>query len=193
MTKRVFDIVVALLLIVLLAWMYVIVYVVLKCTMKGPVIFKQRRNGKDGFVFYIYKFRTMHDNREADFLQAIDDDPRCTVFGKFLRHTRVDEIPQFFNVLIGDMSLVGPRPHMVAETDYYSALIPNYKERLKIKPGITGWAQVNGCFGATPELWMMQKRVDCDVWYIKNHNIWLDIKIIGKEFNLFFQRLSNKI
>jgi len=192
MSKRLFDILIASILILLLSWIYIFVYVVSSFTMCGPVIFKQKRNGLNGSVFFIYKFRTMRENGEADIMPARDYDPRCTLFGKFIRHTRLDELPQFFNVLKGDMSLVGPRPHMVAETEYYAERIGNYMDRLKIKPGITGWAQVNGCFGETTELWMMEKRVEYDIWYINNHTVWLDIKIIGREFALFFKRICNK-
>lgn len=159
------------------------------CTMGGPIMFRQKRSGKDGKSFLIYKFRTMRENDEADTLPALDNDPRCTRFGSFLRWSCVDELPQLLNVLFGDMSLVGPRPHMLADTEHYAALIPNYMERLRIKPGLTGWAQVNGYRGATPELWMMEKRVEYDLWYIEHGNIWLDIKIIHKEFALFFKKI----
>jgi len=188
--KRLFDILVSLLQIIfILSWVYVIVFVISKCTMRGPIMFRQKRSGKDGKVFNIYKFRTMRENDEADTLPASDDDPRCTRFGTFLRRTCVDELPQLLNILKGDMSLVGPRPHMIADTEHYSALIPNYMDRLKMTPGLTGWAQVNGYRGATPELWMMEKRVEYDLWYIEHHSIWLDIKIINKEFALFFKKV----
>lgn len=193
MLKRAFDIIVSLFQIVfLLSWVYVIVFIVSKCTMPGPVMFRQRRSGKDGKIFLIYKFRTMRDNKEADILPAIDNDPRCSKFGLFLRRTCIDELPQLLNVLKGEMSLVGPRPHMVAETEYYAQCIPNYMDRLKIKPGLTGWAQVNGYRGATPELWMMEKRVEYDLWYIEHRTLWLDVKIIYKEFALFFKKVFNR-
>jgi putative colanic acid biosynthesis UDP-glucose lipid carrier transferase len=117
-------------------------------------------------------------NAESDKLQATKDDPRKTKLGDFLRKTSLDELPQFFNVLIGNMSVVGPRPHMVSHTEEYSALIEKYMIRHAVKPGITGWAQVNGYRGGTKYLWQMEKRVEHDVWYIRNWNIFLDIKII---------------
>ncbi|MBQ8773444.1 MAG: sugar transferase, partial [Muribaculaceae bacterium] len=115
---------------------------------------------------------------ESDSAQARRDDPRTTRVGEFLRHTSIDELPQFFNVLKGDMSVVGPRPHMIKHTQDYSRLIDRYMVRHVIKPGITGWAQVNGYRGQTEELWQMEKRVEADVWYIENWNFILDLKII---------------
>ena len=117
-------------------------------------------------------------NSQANTLQATADDPRKTKFGDFLRRSSLDELPQFFNVLIGDMSVVGPRPHMISHTEEYSALIDRYMVRHAVKPGITGWAQVNGYRGATKQLWQMEKRVEHDVWYIRNWNVFLDLKII---------------
>ena len=120
----------------------------------------------------------MRVNSQANILQATADDPRKTKFGDFLRRSSLDELPQFFNVLIGDMSVVGPRPHMISHTEEYSALIDRYMVRHAVKPGITGWAQVNGYRGATKQLWQMEKRVEHDVWYIRNWNVFLDLKII---------------
>ncbi len=120
----------------------------------------------------------MRVNSQANTLQATADDPRKTKFGDFLRRSSLDELPQFFNVLIGDMSVVGPRPHMISHTEEYSALIDRYMVRHAVKPGITGWAQVNGYRGATKQLWQMEKRVEHDVWYIRNWNVFLDLKII---------------
>ena len=120
----------------------------------------------------------MKVNKEADTLQATADDPRKTKFGDFLRRSSIDELPQFFNVLIGNMSVVGPRPHMISHTEEYSALIEKYMVRHAVKPGITGWAQVNGYRGATKQLWQMEKRVEHDVWYIRNWNFFLDVKIV---------------
>jgi putative colanic acid biosynthesis UDP-glucose lipid carrier transferase len=120
----------------------------------------------------------MRVNANCDTTQATKDDPRKTKFGDFLRRTSIDELPQFFNVWRGDMSIVGPRPHMLAHTDYYSDVIRSYMMRHIVRPGITGWAQVNGYRGITDELWKMEKRVEYDVWYIEHWNFFLDLKII---------------
>jgi putative colanic acid biosynthesis UDP-glucose lipid carrier transferase len=155
-------------------------------TSPGPIFFKQKRTGYLGNEFNCYKFRTMHVNNTADSAQATKDDPRKTRFGDFLRRTSIDELPQFFNVLRGDMSVVGPRPHMLKHTDYYSDLIKSYMVRHVVRPGITGWAQVNGYRGITDELWKMEKRVEYDVWYIEHWNFFLDLKIIVRTvFNAF--------
>lgn len=150
----------------------------IKLSSPGPVFFRQKRTGIFGREFVCYKFRTMRVNAQSDTAQATENDPRKTRFGDFLRRTSLDELPQFFNVFIGNMSVVGPRPHMVSHTVEYSALIDKYMVRHAVKPGITGWAQVNGFRGGTKELWQMERRVDCDVWYIRNWNIFLDAKII---------------
>ena len=120
----------------------------------------------------------MSVNKDSDTMQASKNDPRKTRVGDFLRKTSIDELPQFFNVLRGDMSVVGPRPHMIKHTEDYSKLIDKYMMRHIIKPGITGWAQVNGYRGQTKELWQMQKRVEYDVWYAENWNLALDFKVI---------------
>ena len=144
----------------------------------APVFFKQKRTGFKGKEFNCYKFRTMKVNANSDQLQASRHDPRKTRVGEFLRKTSLDELPQFINVFVGDMSVVGPRPHMVKHTQDYSKIIDKYMLRHLIKPGITGWAQVNGYRGETRELWQMERRVEYDVWYIEHWNFWLDIKII---------------
>ena len=120
----------------------------------------------------------MHINRQADSLQATENDPRKFAFGSFMRKTNLDEFPQFFNVLIGDMSIVGPRPHMLHHTEVYGRLIDKYMVRHFCKPGITGIAQVTGCRGETKELWQMEERVKKDIWYIENWTFWLDIRIM---------------
>ena len=148
--------------------------------MPGPLFFKQKRTGYDGKAFYCYKFRSMKINKEADTLQAVKDDPRVTKWGRFIRHTNIDELPQFINVLKGDMSLVGPRPHMLAHTDYYSSLISDYMIRHYVKPGITGWAQTHGERGETKTVDDMKRRVKRDIWYIEHWSFWLDIQIICK-------------
>jgi len=132
----------------------------------------------NGESFNILKFRSMHVNKDADTLQATKDDPRKFAFGSFMRRTNIDELPQFYNVLKGDMSVVGPRPHMLKHTEQYSKLIDSYMVRHFAKPGITGWAQVNGFRGETQELWQMTGRVKRDIWYIENWTVWLDIRII---------------
>jgi putative colanic acid biosynthesis UDP-glucose lipid carrier transferase len=126
----------------------------------------------------MFKFRSMHVNQEADQIQASKDDPRKFPFGNFMRRTSLDELPQFWNVLMGDMSIVGPRPHMLAHTEMYAQLIEKYMVRHLVKPGITGWAQVNGSRGETKELWQMEERVLRDIWYVEHWSIWLDLRII---------------
>lgn len=177
--KRTFDILVsAFFLVFFFSWIFVIVAIIMKITMPGPIFFKQKRSGLDGKDFWCYKFRSMKVNKEADTLQATKDDPRKTKFGNIMRHTNIDELPQFWNVLIGNMSLVGPRPHMLKHTEMYSKLIGKYMVRHFVKPGITGWAQVTGSRGETHELWQMEERVKKDIWYIEHWSFWLDIKIM---------------
>lgn len=146
----------------------------------GPLYFKQARTGYNGKSFGIYKFRSMKVNADADKLQATKDDPRKTPFGDFLRRSSIDELPQFINVFKGDMSVIGPRPHMEYHTEVYSELIGNYMVRHLSKPGITGWAQVNGCRGETKTVEEMQKRVEHDIWYIEHWSPLLDIEIFFK-------------
>ncbi len=177
--KRIFDIIVSLIAIVLVSCTILIpVIIAIKLSSKGPIFFAQKRTGYRGREFTCYKFRTMRVNAQADTLQATKDDPRKTKVGDFLRKTSIDELPQFFNVLIGNMSVVGPRPHMVKHTDEYRKLIDKYMVRHMIKPGITGLAQVSGYRGQTEELWQMEKRVEYDVKYIESWTLSLDIKII---------------
>jgi putative colanic acid biosynthesis UDP-glucose lipid carrier transferase len=152
----------------------------IKLTSPGPVLFKQRRYGLEGNVVDVMKFRTMsvcEDGRNVP--QATANDPRVTSFGAFLRRTSLDELPQFFNVLRGDMSIVGPRPHAVAHNEQYRRLIHGYMLRHKVKPGITGWAQVNGWRGETDTLEKMQKRVEYDLEYVRDWSLLFDLKIIG--------------
>ena len=146
----------------------------------GPILFRQKRTGYKGKPFTMYKFRSMKVNDEADRLQATADDPRKTRFGDFLRRTSIDELPQFINVLKGDMSIIGPRPHMEMHTDIYTRLVDEYLVRHMVKPGITGWAQVNGCRGETPTTENMAERVRYDIWYIENWSLALDIRIFFK-------------
>lgn len=179
--KRVFDFVVSLLfLCTLFPIILIIVAIVSKMTMPGPLFFKQKRTGYDGKDFVCYKFRSMKVNKDSDKVQAVKDDPRVTKWGLLMRHTNIDELPQFINVLKGNMSIVGPRPHMLAHADYYSQLISDYMIRHYVKPGITGWAQTHGERGETKTVDDMKRRVEKDIWYIEHWSFWLDIQIILK-------------
>jgi putative colanic acid biosynthesis UDP-glucose lipid carrier transferase len=151
-----------------------------KLTAPGPVLFKQLRHGWDGKPVKVYKFRTMvvHSEEGGQVTQACKGDSRITPFGAFLRRTSLDELPQFFNVLQGRMSIVGPRPHAIAHNEEYKDQIDEYMLRHKVKPGITGWAQVNGWRGETDTLEKMQKRVEYDLYYIDHWSLWFDLKII---------------
>lgn len=157
-----------------------VIAIAIKLTSPGPVLFKQYRTGINGRKFKVYKFRSMVVHQEArdEVTQAKKQDPRITRIGAFLRRTSLDELPQFFNVMQGRMSIVGPRPHALAHNEYYKDLVESYMQRHKVKPGITGWAQVNGYRGETDTLEKMQKRVEYDLWYIDNWSMWLDLKII---------------
>ena len=176
--KRLFDIAFSTLVLLALLPLFPIMALIIKMQSKGPVFFKQMRTGLNGDSFMCYKFRSMHVNADADRVQATKHDPRKFPFGEFMRKTNLDELPQFFNVLKGDMSVVGPRPHMIFHTEKYSALIDKYMVRHFSKPGITGYAQVTGFRGETEELWQMEGRIRKDIWYIENWSMWLDIKII---------------
>ncbi|MCM1162800.1 MAG: undecaprenyl-phosphate glucose phosphotransferase [Muribaculaceae bacterium] len=176
--KRGFDILFSSAFLLVSPLIFIPVAIAIKLTSPGPVFFRQRRTGYMGNEFWCYKFRTMHVNNDADSLQASKDDPRKTSLGDFLRRTSIDELPQFYNVLRGEMSVVGPRPHMLKHTEDYSRLISNYMVRHFIKPGITGWAQVMGYRGQTEELWQMERRVEHDIWYIEHWSFLLDVKII---------------
>lgn len=176
--KRVFDILVSLGMLVPTVLAMPVIWLIIKIQSPGPIFFKQLRTGLDGKDFYCYKFRSMHVNKDADKLQATKDDPRKFPFGNIMRKANIDELPQFFNVLKGDMSIVGPRPHMLAHTEMYSALIDKYMVRHFVKPGVTGWAQVTGYRGETKELWQMEERIRRDIWYMEHWSIWLDIRIV---------------
>jgi putative colanic acid biosynthesis UDP-glucose lipid carrier transferase len=177
--KRTFDILFSFcFLVTIFPFLYIIFGIIIKLSSSGPVIFKQTRTGIYGKDFDCYKFRSMRMNEDADEKQAEKDDPRTTKIGHFLRRFNLDEIPQFYNVLKGDMSVVGPRPHMLKHTELYSSFIDKYMVRHLIKPGITGWAQVNGFRGETKTTEQMDKRVRCDVWYLENWTFILDMKIV---------------
>jgi putative colanic acid biosynthesis UDP-glucose lipid carrier transferase len=176
--KRAFDIIMSSICLCFYPLIYIPVAITIKLTSPGPVYFKQERTGYRGKSFQCLKFRSMHVNKDSDKAQATEHDPRKTKFGDFLRRSSIDELPQFINVWKGDMSIVGPRPHMLKHTDEYSRIISQYMVRHTVKPGITGWAQVNGFRGITDELWKMEKRVEHDVWYIEHWSFALDLKII---------------
>ena len=179
--KRAFDIVVSLLfLCTLFPIILLFVTIITKITMPGPVFFRQKRTGIYGKDFYCIKFRSMKINADSDRVQATKNDPRKTRWGNIMRKTNIDEFPQFWNVLMGDMSIVGPRPHMLKHTEEYSKLIDKYMMRHFVKPGITGWSQVTGFRGETKELSQMEGRVQGDIWYIEHWSFWLDIYIMYK-------------
>ncbi|AGX86460.1 undecaprenyl-phosphate glucose phosphotransferase [Candidatus Symbiobacter mobilis] len=180
LAKAVEDFVGASLILCLIAIPMLAIAVAIKVTSRGPVLYKQLRHGWNGKPIWVYKFRTMVEHQEPDFqvTQATRSDPRVTRVGAFLRKTSLDELPQFLNVLQGRMSIVGPRPHAVAHNEYYKELVPGYMRRHTVKPGITGWAQINGYRGETDTLEKMQRRVDYDMYYINHLSIWFDLKII---------------
>ena len=147
-----------------------------------PLLFTQNRTGWDGRRFKIYKLRTLKKETFDKTIQVQDGDKRVLKFGKIIRRYSIDELPQFYNVLKGDMSIVGPRPHMVEHDIMYAALFSNFLKRHKCNPGLTGWAQVNGLRGATPKPEVMKRRMEFDLWYLNNWTIWLDLYIIFKTF-----------
>ncbi|SDJ66610.1 undecaprenyl-phosphate glucose phosphotransferase [Microbulbifer yueqingensis] len=177
--KRLEDLVLSSVILVLISPLMLLIALGIKLTSKGPVIFKQHRYGLDGRPIKVWKFRSMttQDNG-SKVVQASRNDARITPFGRFLRRTSLDELPQFFNVLQGRMSIVGPRPHAVAHNEQYRALVDGYMLRHKVKPGITGWAQVNGWRGETETVEKMSKRVEHDLHYIRNWSLWLDLRIV---------------
>ena len=186
--KRCFDLAAATAVLLLLSPLMLLTALWIKLDSRGPVFFLQTRNGFNGRAFRIVKFRSMHVLEDGHTIrQATREDPRVTKIGRWLRRTNIDELPQLFNVLYGNMSLVGPRPHAAAHNTEYESLIGNYAFRYHVKPGITGWAQVNGYRGETPITDMMEKRVDLDLWYVNNWTIWLDIKILFRTLILGLQ------
>jgi len=177
--KRAFDIIFSLLIIVfVLSWLLPILALLIKLNSKGPVFFVQLRSGKDNKQFRCFKFRSLSVNKDAHTRQVTRDDARITPLGKFLRKTNLDELPQFFNVLMGNMSVVGPRPHMLRHTEMYSKLLEEYMIRHFVKPGVTGWAQVNGLRGEIKQQEQLRNRIEHDIWYMENWSLWLDLRII---------------
>ena len=186
LVKRGSDLVLASLVLLLTAPLLLALAVGVRLSSPGPVIFRQRRNGRAGEPIEIYKFRSMRVGAEPDDAQASRDDPRVTPFGAFMRRRSLDELPQFVNVLQGRMSVVGPRPHAVAHNEQYRSLIKAYWVRHKVRPGITGWAQVNGLRGETDTLEKMQRRIEYDLEYLRNWSLMLDLQIVARTIKLVF-------
>jgi len=180
LSKSLLEKTVALLAIILLSPVLLVIALAVKINSPGPVFFKQDRHGWNGKVIQVWKFRSMRVHDDLEVKQASRNDSRITAVGRFIRRTSLDELPQLFNVLQGHMALVGPRPHAIAHNNYYSGKILAYMARHRIKPGITGLAQINGCRGETDTIDKMQKRVEIDLKYINNWSLWLDLKILVK-------------
>jgi putative colanic acid biosynthesis UDP-glucose lipid carrier transferase len=188
LVKRLSDIVLSIVILILISPLLLIVAVAVKLSSPGPVIFRQRRYGLDGKQILVYKFRSMTVTEDGSSVQqATKNDNRITPLGAILRKTSIDELPQFINVLQGRMSIVGPRPHAVAHNEMYRKLIKGYMVRHKVKPGITGWAQVNGYRGETDTLDKMEGRIEYDLDYLRNWSLWLDLYIIAKTIRLVFK------
>jgi putative colanic acid biosynthesis UDP-glucose lipid carrier transferase len=175
-----FDWIVALLITLIISPLLLFVAGLVRLSSPGPALFRQKRHGVGGESIQILKFRTMKQYApdDAGYVQATENDERVTGVGRFLRKTSLDELPQLFNVLKGEMSLVGPRPHPLELNQEYKSRIPKYMLRHKVKPGITGWAQVNGYRGQTETKEKMALRIEHDLWYIQNWSLWLDLKIL---------------
>jgi putative colanic acid biosynthesis UDP-glucose lipid carrier transferase len=186
--KRASDIVISLLILLMISPILIIIAIAVKTTSPGPIIFKQRRYGLDGDEILVYKFRSMSVCEDGgNVQQAKKNDSRVTKVGGFLRKSSLDELPQFINVLQGRMSIVGPRPHAVSHNEIYRKLINGYMVRHKAKPGITGWAQVNGLRGETETLDKMQARIEYDLDYLRNWSLGLDLKIIFMTVGVVFK------
>lgn len=180
-TKRLFDVGCSVVGLIFLAPLLITIAILIKATSRGPVLFAQRRTGLGGKTFVIYKFRTMTTLENGDdVVQACRNDCRITRIGSFLRRSSLDELPQLWNVLIGDMSIVGPRPHAVAHDHYYGALLPDYRDRFRAKPGITGLAQCNGARGPTETLDKMSRRIRLDLAYIERWSLAMEARILVK-------------
>lgn len=190
--KRGFDILFSSFFLVTL-FPFFLLFVAIGTTLSSPgsLFFVQKRTGYNGKEFKCYKFRSMIANKQSATLQATRNDSRVTRFGSFLRKSSLDELPQFINVLLGDMSIIGPRPHMLKHTEQYAVLIGKYMARHFIKPGITGWAQIHGYRGETKELIDMEKRVKSDIWYIEHWSMKLDIKIVFRTIRGLWERDAN--
>ncbi|MBL7938830.1 MAG: exopolysaccharide biosynthesis polyprenyl glycosylphosphotransferase [Flavobacteriales bacterium] len=190
--KRAFDFAFSLgVILFIFTWLFPVLALLVKLSSKGPVFFKQTRLGRDNKQFVCWKFRSMRMNVEADSKQATKNDPRVTAVGRFLRKSNLDEMPQFINVLFGQMSIVGPRPHPLRLNDQYRDIIDKYMVRHFVRPGITGWAQVSGFRGETRTPEMMERRVELDVWYLENWSFWLDLRIVVKTVTNMFGKDAN--
>jgi putative colanic acid biosynthesis UDP-glucose lipid carrier transferase len=187
-TKRCVDLAFSVVGLILVGPLMLFIALLIKLDSSGPALFRQERWGINGRLITVFKFRTMVADQAPDpsVTQARPNDPRVSRIGRFLRRSSLDELPQLLNVLSGDMSLVGPRPHASAHNEYYASRIESYLSRHRLKPGITGLAQINGCRGATDTLDKMRKRVEYDLDYIDNWSLWLDLKIILKTFVVGF-------
>lgn len=184
--KRAIDLILSSIMIAaVLSWLTPIIALLIKLDSKGPVFFLQKRNKRNGKIFTCIKFRSMFENDDAHNLQASIDDERITRFGRFLRNHFIDELPQFFNVLMGDMSFIGPRPHMISDNNKYEELIEFYDFRHKVKPGITGLSQVMGYVGETKHIQAMKDRVQLDIFYVRHWSAGLDIRIFWHTFRKF--------
>ena len=189
--KRAIDLILAVCAGILLLPLLLIIACIIKLDSPGPVLFTQARNGFNNRTFRIFKFRTLNTIEDGPTIkQVARNDDRVTRFGKLLRRTSIDELPQLWNVILGDMSLVGPRPHAAAHNSEYGDLIANYAFRHHVKPGLTGWAQVNGFRGETATIDLMKQRVELDLWYIDNWKLWMDLKIIAKTFAIVLVQRS---
>jgi putative colanic acid biosynthesis UDP-glucose lipid carrier transferase len=187
LTKRASDIIISGIALVCLWPVFMAVAIGVKMSSPGPILFRQRRYGLDGREIMVYKFRSMTvtEDGASSYTQVTRNDARVTPFGAFIRRTSLDELAQLFNVLEGSMSLVGPRPHAIAVNEHYRGLIPSYMLRHKVKPGITGWAQVNGYRGGD-DLFTMTKRIECDLEYLKNWSLWFDLRILVRTIWVLF-------
>lgn len=191
--KRAFDIIFSLgVVIFIFSWLFPLIAILIKISSKGPVFFVQERTGKDGNSFNCFKFRSMTVNKDSDHKQATKGDARITPIGSLMRKTSVDELPQIINVLLNNMSLVGPRPHMLKHTEEYRVLVDKFMVRHFAKPGVTGWAQINGFRGETKKVEDMANRAKADIWYIENWSFLLDLKIVfSTALSMFFKRDEN--
>ena len=191
--KRCTDIFVASVVILLVfPWLFPVMMVLIKIDSRGPIFFKQKRVGFLGRTFWCYKFRTMYLNDAADTRQAVRNDPRVTRVGQFLRNTGIDELPQFVNVLLGHMSIVGPRPHMLKDSRDFAEVVSNYKFRNLVRPGITGMSQVRGCRGPATTFASIFRRYQWDAYYVRNVSLMLDIRIMVETGFLMLTSLFNK-
>lgn len=191
--KRITDIVIASLVILLIfPWLFPVILTLIKLDSRGPVFFKQKRVGFLGRTFWCYKFRTMHQNDTADTRQAVRNDPRVTRVGQFLRNTGIDELPQFINVILGHMSIVGPRPHMLKDSRDFAEVVTNYKFRNLVRPGITGMSQVRGCRGPATTFASIFRRYQWDAYYVRNVSLSLDLRIMAETGLLMLTSLFNK-